>query len=64
MDRREEGRREVERDEQEDLNQGMQTGTHDAADLSINWGFYCRIRESSPKPNPPANSGKDADAKS
>lgn len=33
-----EGRRTVDRNVQQDLNQGMQTGTHDSIRTGINWG--------------------------
>ncbi|MGH9718483.1 MAG: hypothetical protein ACRD4R_17375 [Candidatus Acidiferrales bacterium] len=37
MEDREELRREKERDEGEDLNQSIQTGTHDSERLGVNW---------------------------
>ena len=37
-EQREEDRRADERDEQQDLNQGMQTGTYDDGRTGINWG--------------------------
>jgi flagellar biosynthesis/type III secretory pathway protein FliH len=47
---RDEGRLESERDELEDLNQGMQTGTHDAFHSGIKWGSSYRIKESTTNP--------------
>jgi flagellar biosynthesis/type III secretory pathway protein FliH len=44
---RDEGRLEAERDEQEDLNQGMQTGTHDASYRGIKWGPADKIKKRS-----------------
>ena len=49
-DQRDGGRLEAERDEQEDLNQGMQTGTHDAIHTGIRWGSSYRIKESTANP--------------
>jgi len=46
-----EARLEGERDEQQDLNQGMQTGTHDASDPGIPWGPSYRIKENSASAN-------------
>jgi hypothetical protein len=45
-------RRENERSTQGDLNQGMQTGTHDSAKLGVNWGPSYRTKRRKPKPNP------------
>jgi hypothetical protein len=43
-------RRENERSEQGDLNQGMQTGTHDSSKLGVNWGpSYKTKRKKAPK---------------
>ena len=47
---RDESRIEAERNEREDLNQGMQTGTHDALHTGIKWGSSYRIKESSANP--------------
>ena len=47
---RDSGRIEAERDEQGDLNQGMQTGTHDALHPRIKWGSSYRIKESTTNP--------------
>jgi hypothetical protein len=44
MEQREEGRRTSERNEQQDLNQGMVTGTHSSAYGGINWGPSYRLR--------------------
>ena len=38
-------RLEADRDERQDLNQGMQTGTHDSVDPSINWGPEFSLHE-------------------
>jgi hypothetical protein len=38
MKDREEGRRQRERAEREDLNQGMQTGTYDSMNRRVRWG--------------------------
>jgi hypothetical protein len=38
MEKRDDGRLEAERDELEDLNQGMSTGTHDSTRSGVNWG--------------------------
>lgn len=45
-DQHDSGRLEAERHEQEDLNQGMQTGTHDAFHTGIKWGSLYRIKKS------------------
>jgi len=47
---REEGHLGAERHEQEDLNQGMQTGTHDAFHSGIKWGSLYRIKENAASP--------------
>jgi hypothetical protein len=44
-DQRDGGRLESERDQQEDLNQGMQTGTHDAIHPGIKWGSSYTIKD-------------------
>jgi hypothetical protein len=44
MGQREEGRRTSERNEQQDLNQGMQTGTHSSPYPGIHWGPSDRMR--------------------
>jgi flagellar biosynthesis/type III secretory pathway protein FliH len=54
-DHRDEGRLEVERDEQEDLNQGMQTGTHDAFHSGIKWGSSYRVKERTTSPKKASN---------
>jgi hypothetical protein len=41
---REEQRRTDEQIEQQDLNQGMDTGTHSSAHLGVNWGSAYRLR--------------------
>jgi hypothetical protein len=38
LEKRDDNRREDERSEQQDLNQGMETGTHDSTGRGINWG--------------------------
>lgn len=50
---RQEARREGERDQAEDLNQSIQTGTHDSEKLGVNWPPSYRTlkkRKRSPKP--------------
>jgi len=37
MEDRDDARSEEQRDQGEDLNQGMQTGTHDSQRLGVNW---------------------------
>lgn len=49
-EQRDEVHLEAERDELEDLNQGMQTGTHDAFHSGIKWGSSYRIKESATNP--------------
>lgn len=44
-DQRDGGRLEAEQDEQQDLNQGVQTGTHDALHTGIKWGSSYRVKE-------------------
>jgi hypothetical protein len=44
MGQREEGRRTNEQNEQQDLNQGMATGTHSSAHAGIHWGPSYRMR--------------------
>jgi hypothetical protein len=64
MDQRDQDCLQAERDQQEDLNQGMQTGTHDSPEPSINWGPSYRIKKSTPKPKWQASiEEKDRDAK-
>lgn len=64
LDQREWPRFEAERDEQQDLNQGMETGTHDAPDPSIEWGPCYEISENTLAPKRRANEGqKDSDTK-
>lgn len=48
LDDREEGRQEDDRIEQEDLNQGMDTGTHDSIHRGVRWGSADRLRKSTP----------------
>jgi hypothetical protein len=40
----EEGRRTTERTEQQDLNQGMDTGTHDSTRHGVAWGPAYQVR--------------------
>jgi hypothetical protein len=42
---REEGRRESEEAEQKDLNQGMDTGTHDSTRHGVEWGASYRTKK-------------------
>lgn len=55
MEVRDEARIETEHEEQEDLIQGMQTGTHDALHPGIKWGPSYRVKKAA------ANSGRSAD---
>jgi hypothetical protein len=57
MEQREDGRREHEGGVQQDLNQGMDTGTHDNTRRGINWG-----PSYSGKKTAPANSSKQKSA--
>jgi hypothetical protein len=50
MEQRDEARALDDRAEREDLNQGMDTGTHDSIHRGVNWGPEFRVR---PRPNPP-----------
>ena len=43
VEQREEGRRTIERIEQQDLNQGMDTGTHSSIHRGVNWGPSYRV---------------------
>lgn len=52
---REQNRRQSELDEQEDLNQGMSTGTHERTKLGVDWGPSYRIV---PEEAPPAPKDK------
>jgi len=54
MGQREEGRRTNEQHEQQDLNQGMQTGTHASPHPGINWGPSYRMRPKTDRPLPTA----------
>jgi flagellar biosynthesis/type III secretory pathway protein FliH len=47
---RDEGRVEIARNEQEDLNQGMQTGTHDALHTGIKWGSSYKVKATTANP--------------
>lgn len=46
MEQHEAARLEAEQNEQQDLNQGMQTGTHDARHPGIKWGPSYKVRRS------------------
>jgi hypothetical protein len=48
---RDEARAEDDRAEREDLNQGMDTGTHDSIHRGVNWGPSYRVRPKAEKPN-------------
>jgi hypothetical protein len=52
---REELQRTIEQDEQQDLNQGMDTGTHDTTRHGVQWGHAYRTGR---KKAPGAGSGK------
>jgi len=43
MEDRDDSRRQDERAEQQDLNQGMETGTHDSARFGVKWGRSYRV---------------------
>ena len=44
MEQREKGRHTIERSEQQDLNQGMDTGTHSSIHRGVNWGPSYRVK--------------------
>lgn len=52
MDQRQGARRTTERNEQQDLNQGMNTGTHSSAYPGLNWGPSYRMRSRTQEPGP------------
>ena len=52
---REEERLTEERIEQQDLNQGMDTGTHSSTHLGVNWGSSYRVRPEIEQPFPTKN---------
>lgn len=52
---REESGHEAEETEQQDLNQGMDTGTHDATRHGVNWGRAYRTRSKEAKPGGPSS---------
>jgi len=51
IEERDQARVQDDRAEQEDLNQGMDTGTHDSTRRGVNWGPSYRIRPKTTKPN-------------
>jgi len=53
MDKREEGRLSDEQDVQQDLNQGMDTGTHDSPRRGINWGSSYHAAPAAPREKSP-----------
>jgi hypothetical protein len=56
LEEREQARREGERDEWENVNQNIQTGTHDATHLGINWGpSYKALRRKPKRSRSPKN---------
>ncbi|HVB56565.1 MAG TPA: hypothetical protein VNE63_09060 [Candidatus Acidoferrales bacterium] len=64
MEKRESGRREDERGKRQDLNQGMETGTHDSKRGGIQWGpsYIAPSKRSKPNETPEerkSNSDKD-----
>jgi|GEM_PF-2972658 len=59
MEEREQARREDEKDEWENVNQNIQTGTHDAMHSGINWGPSYRIRRKKVKGNEASKSPRD-----
>src|SRR5579864_7484730 len=52
MEQRGAGRRTSDRNEQQDLNQGMETGTHSSAHQGVNWGPSYRMRSKIDRPLP------------
>ncbi len=46
LDDREEGRQDDDRADEQDLNQGMDTGTHDSIHRGVRWGPADRIKKS------------------
>ncbi len=48
---RDEARAQDDRSEREDLNQGMDTGTHDSIHRGVNWGPSYRVRPKEEKPS-------------
>src|ERR1035437_6819616 len=53
MELRQEGRLTGERIEQQDLNQGMDTGTNSSTHLGVNWGASYRVRTEIEQAFPP-----------
>lgn len=51
MEDREEARVQDDRAEREDLNQGMDTGTHDSTHRGVKWGPSYKVRRETAKPN-------------
>jgi hypothetical protein len=51
MEDRDENRRQDERAERQDLNQGMETGTHDSARFGVKWGRSYRVPSKPVGPN-------------
>lgn len=52
MEQREQGRRTNERNERQDLNQGMNTGTHSSSYQGLDWGPSYRIKSPIERPHP------------
>jgi len=52
MEQREQGRRTSERNERQDLNQGMNTGTHSSSYRGLDWGPSYRIKSRIERPHP------------
>lgn len=50
IEQRDETRVQDDRAEREDLNQGMDTGTHDSIHRGVNWGPSYRVRPKTNKP--------------
>ena len=61
MEDRDENRRQDERAERQDLNQGMETGTHDSARFGVKWGRSYRVPRKRGRPN---KAHKEDDGKS
>jgi hypothetical protein len=51
MEERDDARVQDDRAEREDLNQGMDTGTHDSTHRGVKWGPSYKMRPRTTKPN-------------
>lgn len=59
IEERDQARRENEKDEWEDVNQNLQTGTHDATHPGINWGPSYKIRRKRSKGSETQKKGEE-----